>query len=47
MRQPAGRYTEADLERIIARTPEAQQKAIESDWKQLQAWLHRKVRSAR
>ncbi|HEV2431178.1 MAG TPA: hypothetical protein VGT43_06665 [Burkholderiales bacterium] len=30
-----------------ARTPEAKQKAIESDWKQLQAWLNRKERAPR
>ena len=88
MRQPAGTYAEADLERIIARdfaqdsipavkallsrygkeswqrevlrvqpaeyptydqarTPQAKQKAIESDWKQLQAWLNRKERAPR
>jgi hypothetical protein len=30
-----------------ARTPEAKQEAIESDWKQLQAWLNRKERASR
>jgi hypothetical protein len=80
MRQPAGTYTEADLERIIARdfapesipqvkallsrygkepwqremlrvqmaclkcadgNLEALERAVESDWKQLQSWLNR------
>jgi hypothetical protein len=30
-----------------ARTPEDKQKAIESDWKQLQSWLNRKERASR
>lgn len=66
MGQHHGTYTDADLERVVARdfapacrdyrdilsdaeyptyrkarTPDAQEKAIERDWQQLQSWLNR------